>query len=391
MDANRKKILMYFSGRLQTEGQTGGIKRFGELTTYLCNYHDVTLCSQDDNEVSKDISLTSHIQLKQPSHKWWNKLFPQELKIFLANIATLKRLKKDKYDYIIVFDVPPSLGLALLRINNIVLMIRKDLLACADAATGHSDYSSFLNKAFLWLSESICLLSVCKICCQCEYDLKTLKKRHPLISRIITKKSFVQINNVNPSWLQKTPKEMDYSLNNINTNSFNICFIGDFNNLRKGQDILLKTARVLSDDPNIHFYIIGGGEYLEEFRELYQGNNVTFTGRLKTPSSIMLKCDLVVVPSRTDSCPNVVLESLNLGIPVIGSRVGGIPELLIDDNALFDLNVDSLVKCIKNLKENSELLAEIEKKQQKRKNDLTFNWGERITEKILNSSFIINR
>ena len=148
---------------------------------------------------------------------------------------------------------------------------------------------------------------------------------------------------------------------------------------------------MLSDDPNIHFYIIGGGEYLDEFIELYQGNNVTFTGRLKTPSSIMLKSDLVVVPSRTDSCPNVVLESLNLGIPVIGSRVGGIPELLIDDNALFDLNVDSLVKCVKNLKENSELLTEIEKKQQKRKNDLTFNWGERITEKILNSSFIINR
>ena len=42
----------------------------------------------------------------------------------------------------------------------------------------------------------------------------------------------------------------------------------------------------------------------------------------------MAASDVLCLPSRREGCPNVVLEALASGRPVIGSAVGGVPELL---------------------------------------------------------------
>jgi len=52
--------------------------------------------------------------------------------------------------------------------------------------------------------------------------------------------------------------------------------------------------------------------------------------------SIILQHDLLVVPSREDQFPNVVLEALALGVPVIGSDVDGIKHMLKDPHVLFE-------------------------------------------------------
>jgi glycosyltransferase involved in cell wall biosynthesis len=50
---------------------------------------------------------------------------------------------------------------------------------------------------------------------------------------------------------------------------------------------------------------------------------------------MMSAADLVVVPSLFDSYPNVILEAFHVGTPVVGSRVGGIPDMLRYPELLF--------------------------------------------------------
>ena len=44
----------------------------------------------------------------------------------------------------------------------------------------------------------------------------------------------------------------------------------------------------------------------------------------------MVNCHAVVLPSLQEGCPYVVLEALSLGVPIVGSAVGGVPDLVRD-------------------------------------------------------------
>jgi glycosyltransferase involved in cell wall biosynthesis len=57
---------------------------------------------------------------------------------------------------------------------------------------------------------------------------------------------------------------------------------------------------------------------------------VDFVGR-KEPAEVarwMAACDLLCLPSYSEGCPNVLLEALFCGRPVVASNVGGVPELV---------------------------------------------------------------
>ena len=57
-------------------------------------------------------------------------------------------------------------------------------------------------------------------------------------------------------------------------------------------------------------------------------NNVRFLGYRKDSINIINACDILVCPSLFEGLPRVVLEAMALGIPVVGSRVDGIPEVV---------------------------------------------------------------
>jgi glycosyltransferase involved in cell wall biosynthesis len=76
------------------------------------------------------------------------------------------------------------------------------------------------------------------------------------------------------------------------------------------------------------------------------------------------------------------MEALYMGIPVIGSRAGGIPEILRDEDALFSTDWMSLAEKIETCRENPLFLSHLRDAQRARKEELTFDWAEKILELI---------
>lgn len=67
-------------------------------------------------------------------------------------------------------------------------------------------------------------------------------------------------------------------------------------------------------------------------RELQIDGCVRFTGRLEVTEMVDLyhSADVVLNPVRADNTPNSVLEALSCGVPVVSTRVGGVPHLVTD-------------------------------------------------------------
>ena len=84
--------------------------------------------------------------------------------------------------------------------------------------------------------------------------------------------------------------------------------------------------------------------------------------------------DLLVVPSLYEGCPSVILEALSLDVPVFGSKVGGIPELLGHSELMSQaMNPDDLASKLKVFLTSEENNAHIKRITMSRKNVFTFD------------------
>lgn len=104
---------------------------------------------------------------------------------------------------------------------------------------------------------------------------------------------------------------------------------------RKGLSYLLRAmAELRSDLPDARLLIGGDGEArsaLErEADSLGLTERVEFAGAVNDAAQFYRRLDLVVLPSLDEAFGLVVLEAMAAGLPVVGTQVGGIPEILED-------------------------------------------------------------
>jgi glycosyltransferase involved in cell wall biosynthesis len=62
---------------------------------------------------------------------------------------------------------------------------------------------------------------------------------------------------------------------------------------------------------------------------------VKFHGRVPNAATLLRAFDVVVLSSRTEGTPMVLLEAMGAGVPIVATRVGGVPDMLNDDEALL--------------------------------------------------------
>jgi teichuronic acid biosynthesis glycosyltransferase TuaC len=99
-------------------------------------------------------------------------------------------------------------------------------------------------------------------------------------------------------------------------------------------ELIESIATLRARRPTLHCYIVGNGpdgpQLLEAITRLNASDAITLVPPTSDVALWMAASDLVALPSYREGCPNVIIEALAAGRPIVATNVGGIPELMDD-------------------------------------------------------------
>jgi N-acetyl-alpha-D-glucosaminyl L-malate synthase BshA len=112
-----------------------------------------------------------------------------------------------------------------------------------------------------------------------------------------------------------------------------IMHVSNFRPVKRVRDIVRIFAKVRSERPAVLVMVGDGPERTsaeQEARELGVQDDTYFLGKIDVVAPLLASADLFLLPSQSESFGLSALEALACGVPVVASRVGGIPEVVSD-------------------------------------------------------------
>lgn len=160
---------------------------------------------------------------------------------------------------------------------------------------------------------------------------------------------------------------------NIGNNPL-LLFVGRFVPSKNLPFLIKSFKEVVKEDNRVKLMLVGEGPLDKTVRYLVAKykieKNVIFTGRIPSERlpSYYSAADVFVITSNYDNFPNAVLEAMACELPIIGTRVGGIPQqvkngengLIVESN-----NVEEFKNAVLNLLNDKELRKEMGKRNRK--------------------------
>lgn len=161
----------------------------------------------------------------------------------------------------------------------------------------------------------------------------SLQNRYPSnVNAFTTYASDVIVNNIS-----EKPKSL------IVKKRFKIISIGALNQMYKSPDDAIRLIKLLRDNGfDVELYWLGHGIFLEKMIQLAESLDikpyVNFVGSVSNQEVIkhLDSSDIFILLSKTEGLPRAMIEAMSRGLPCIGTKVGGIPEL-IDSDMLVDV------------------------------------------------------
>jgi glycosyltransferase involved in cell wall biosynthesis len=105
----------------------------------------------------------------------------------------------------------------------------------------------------------------------------------------------------------------------------------------KGADVMLDA--LAESDPRWHLSIIGEGDELVHLRQraerLRISDRVAWHGPIANAASLFAAFDAFVLSSRTEGTPVTLLEAMSAGVPIVATRVGGVPDIVGPSHGLL--------------------------------------------------------
>jgi glycosyltransferase involved in cell wall biosynthesis len=113
-----------------------------------------------------------------------------------------------------------------------------------------------------------------------------------------------------------------------------IGMIAAFNHFKTQDSIVLAAPKILETFPNTKFVLVGEGKTKKRITELISqlglNSNFLLPGFVNDVRQILSQLSIFVLASNSEGFPVSILEAMSFGIPIVTSKVGGIPELVQD-------------------------------------------------------------
>lgn len=142
---------------------------------------------------------------------------------------------------------------------------------------------------------------------------------------------------------------------------------------RKGVEHILQALAELKDQ-NITLLVVGTGNYENNLKhiceDLLLNDLVTFYGYCPREklSALYSQSDVFVLPSLAEAFGNVFAEAMAYGLPIIGTRIGGIIDLVDDENGILvePGNVEEIKQAIMTMKHSPDIRTRMKKTNRKK-------------------------
>ena len=159
-------------------------------------------------------------------------------------------------------------------------------------------------------------------------------------------------NNVREGWVGKGPSpkttviyppfnyakyaklETRQNLRPPSDGRFVIGIVARLSEEKRHEDLLFAMPSILEQFPRLQLRIVGSGPLEAALQDLTSRLNITravkFAGHSEKVFEELQRMDLFVLPSRSEGVPISIIEAMVMGLPVVATRVGGIPEAVIE-------------------------------------------------------------
>ena len=203
-------------------------------------------------------------------------------------------------------------------------------------------------------------------------------------------------HGVNPDRLQYIPNAIDtaeYARTHrttdakvrlgMSTDRFAIGVIGRFSPEKAVDRAIQMMPRLLADHPLVELHLIGDGPERKRLEaqamSLGVADLIHWWGWQSDARAIYESLDALVLPSRTEGLPNVVLEAMAMGVPVAATNVGGVSDLLDGGRCgiILDDDVSRWHQQISPLISNAKRHADYALRSQRRVHD-SFSFKKRM-------------
>ena len=149
----------------------------------------------------------------------------------------------------------------------------------------------------------------------------------------------------------------------ISTTTLQCAFIGRVTQIKRPDRFLDVVSEIKRRGVNLDFFIAGDGELLNTCRERIMKENlhVKVLGWQSDIEQVLAAADIVVLTSDNEGTPLSLIQAGMAGLPVVTTRVGSVPEVVLDGKTgiITSIDVQEIANALEKLASNSDLRSEM--------------------------------